>query len=101
MNAFHSNRTWESYRNILPEKNVPIGLSGIGLWRDNGGFAVELRVKDMAYKFNSIKIITPQNQHMFDLATSSQVNINSIFREKSYHSQNQKRRSNFDDCRQI
>ncbi|KAF2510866.1 LysM peptidoglycan-binding domain-containing protein [Flavobacterium zhairuonense] len=72
---FYSNRAWESYRNILPTKNAPIGLSGIGLWRDNGGFAVELRVKDLAYKFNTIKIITPQNQPMFDLATSSQINL--------------------------
>ena len=37
---FYSNRTWESYRNIHPHKNYPVGLSGIGLWRDNGGFAV-------------------------------------------------------------
>lgn len=72
---FRSNRTWESYRNIHPHKNYPVGLSGIGLWRDNGGFAVELNVKDPSYKFNTIKIITPQNQNMFDLATSSQTNI--------------------------
>lgn len=69
---FHSNRAWESYRNIHPFKNVPIGLSGIGLWRDNAGFVLELNVKDAAYKFNSIKIIAPQNQNMFDLAISSQ-----------------------------
>jgi LysM repeat protein/lysophospholipase L1-like esterase len=72
---FRSNRTWESYRNIHSHKNYPVGLSGIGLWRENGGFAVELNVKDPAYKFNTIKIITPQNQNMFDLATSSQTNI--------------------------
>lgn len=72
---FRSNRTWESYRNIHPHKNYPVGLSGIGLWRDSGGFAVELNVKDPSYRFNTIKIITPQNQNMFDLATSSQTNI--------------------------
>jgi LysM repeat protein len=72
---FYSNKGWESYRNIYPEKNHPVGLCGIGLWRDTGGFAVELRVKDPAYKFNTIHIITPQNQNMFDLATSSQVNL--------------------------
>ncbi|MFH6999130.1 GDSL-type esterase/lipase family protein [Flavobacterium sp. FlaQc-57] len=70
---FYSNRSWESYRNIHPFKNVPVGLSGIALWRDAGGFAVELNIKDAAYKFNSIKIITPQNQNMFDLAISSQI----------------------------
>lgn len=71
---FKSNRTWESYRNIHPVKNCPIGLSGIGLWRDSGGFVMEMNVKDLAYKFNTIKIITPQNQNMFDLAVSSKIN---------------------------
>ncbi|MFH6995691.1 GDSL-type esterase/lipase family protein [Flavobacterium sp. FlaQc-48] len=69
---FYSNRTWESYRNIHPFKSLPVGLSGIALWRDNDGFAVELRIKDAAYKFNSIYIITPQNQNMFNLSTASQ-----------------------------
>jgi len=72
---FYSNRTWESYRNIYPVKKRPVGLSGIGLWRDAGGFTVQLNVKDPAYKFNSIHIITPHNEDMFDLAISSQTNI--------------------------
>ena len=69
---FYSNRAWESYRNILPFKNCPVGLSGIALWRNNDGFVVELNIKDAAYKFNSIYIITPQNEDMFNLATSTQ-----------------------------
>ncbi|WP_428231251.1 GDSL-type esterase/lipase family protein [Flavobacterium sp.] len=69
---FYSNRSWESYRNIHPFKSHPVGLSGIALWRDNDGFAIELNIKDADYKFNSIRIITPQNQNMFDLALSSQ-----------------------------
>ncbi|KAF2514352.1 LysM peptidoglycan-binding domain-containing protein [Flavobacterium foetidum] len=72
---FKSNRIWESYRNIYPVKSNPIGLCGIGLWRDSGGFVMEMNVKDPAYKFNTIKIITPQNQNMFDLAVSSKVNL--------------------------
>ncbi len=71
---FKSNRAWESYRNIHPFKQCPVGLSGIGLWRDSGGFVMEMNVKDPAYKFNTIKIITPQNQNMFDLAISSKIN---------------------------
>ncbi|MDQ1167421.1 LysM repeat protein [Flavobacterium sp. SORGH_AS 622] len=71
---FNSNRVWESYRNIYPFKNNPVGLSGIGLWRDSGGFVMEMNIKDPAYKFNTIKIITPKNQNMFDLAVSSKVN---------------------------
>lgn len=69
---FSSNRVWESYRNIHPFKSCPVGLSGIGLWRDSAGFAVQLSIKDVTYKFNSIRIITPKNQDMFELATSSQ-----------------------------
>jgi hypothetical protein len=69
---FRCNRVWESYRNIYPQRNYPVGLSGFGLWRDSGGFVLELNIKDPAYKFNSIKIITPGNEEMFDLATSSQ-----------------------------
>ena len=69
---FYSNRVWESYRNIHSFKSVPVGLSGIGLWRDNAGFAIELRIKEANYKFNTIHIITPKNENMFDLATSSQ-----------------------------
>jgi LysM repeat protein len=72
---FQSNRAWQSYRNIHPVKNVPVGLSGIGLWRDRGDFVMELSIKEAAYKFNSIRIITPGNQPMFDLALSSQTKI--------------------------
>ncbi|OXA92536.1 LysM repeat-containing protein [Flavobacterium hercynium] len=72
---FYSNRIWENYRNIYPAKGNPVGLSGIGLWRENAGFAIELNVKDKAYKFNSIHVITPQNQKMFDLAISAQTSI--------------------------
>ncbi|KLT70989.1 GDSL-type esterase/lipase family protein [Flavobacterium sp. ABG] len=71
---FKSSKGWESYRNIHPVRNNPVGLSGIALWRDNGAFVVELNVKDAAYKFNSIRIITPKNQDMFDLAVSSKIN---------------------------
>ncbi|MCD9575333.1 GDSL-type esterase/lipase family protein [Flavobacterium soyae] len=69
---FRCNRVWETYRNIYPVRNYPVGLSGIGLWRDSGGFVLELNIKDPSYKFNSIKIITPKNEDMFDLSTASQ-----------------------------
>ncbi|MFB9077272.1 hypothetical protein ACFFWB_07665 [Flavobacterium procerum] len=51
-----------------------MGFCGMGLW-ERGGFVMEMNVKDPAYKFNTIKIITPQNQDMFDLAVSSKVNL--------------------------
>ncbi|WP_244160821.1 GDSL-type esterase/lipase family protein [Flavobacterium defluvii] len=69
---FRCNRVWETYRNIYPVRNYPIGLSGIALWRDAGGFVLELNIKDPSYKFNSIRIITPKNEDMFELSTASQ-----------------------------
>ncbi len=68
---FKSNRSWESYRNIYPEKGNPVGLSGIALWTRNKDFAVEINVKDSSYDFNKIKVITPKNKNMFDFATAS------------------------------
>lgn len=72
---FQSNKAWQSYRNIHSIKNVPVGLSGIALWRDKADFVMELSIKELAYKFNTIRVITPQNQPMFDLALSSQTKI--------------------------
>jgi LysM repeat protein/lysophospholipase L1-like esterase len=72
---FRSNKSWECYRNIFPVRDYSIGLSGIALWRNTNGFVIEVNVKDVAYKFNTIKVITPQNQHMFDLATRIQTNM--------------------------
>lgn len=68
---FSSNRTWESYRNIYPAIGHPVGLSGIGLWTKAKDFAIEINVKDSSYGFNTIKIITPKNKDMFDVATAS------------------------------
>lgn len=69
---YNSNVTWESRRNIYPPNGMAVGLSGIGL-SAKGDFAVELNLKDTAYCFNTIKIITPGNVPSFDVATSSKV----------------------------
>lgn len=68
---FKSNASWRSRRNILPvEAGYEVGLSGIALeTREN--FVVELNVRDSAYDFNTLKIITPRNEADFDVATSS------------------------------
>ncbi|TRW24694.1 LysM peptidoglycan-binding domain-containing protein [Flavobacterium zepuense] len=68
---FKSNASWAARRNIFTvEEGMPVGLSGIGL-KTRENFAVELDVKDSAYRFNTIKIITPKNASLFDVATSS------------------------------
>ncbi|AWH83714.1 peptidoglycan-binding protein [Flavobacterium album] len=68
---FNSNASWNSRRNIYtPEPGMEVGLSGIALeTREN--FVVELNVRDTAYDFNTLKIITPGNAPGFDVATSS------------------------------
>lgn len=69
---FESNTTWASRRNIYPvEAGLEAGLSGIALKTRDKDFAVELTVRDSAYKFNWIKVITPQNYPLFDVATTS------------------------------
>lgn len=72
---FSSNISWESQRNIYPNEGNPVGLSGIALFTKNNDFVLEMTVKNTENYFNSIKIITPKNQKMFDLATASKTII--------------------------
>jgi LysM repeat protein len=68
---YKSNTSWQSRRVIYPvEDGMPVGLSGIAL-KTRENFAVELNVRDSAYRFNTLKIITPKNTASFDVATSS------------------------------
>lgn len=68
---YKSNTSWNSRRVIYPaEEGMAIGLSGIAL-KTRENFAVELTIKDSAYRFNTLRIITPRNVPAFDVATSS------------------------------
>lgn len=64
-----SDISFENYRNIKPADTLPVGLSGIAFYTKEKDFSIELNVKD-EYKFNSIKIITPNNQNSFFVASS-------------------------------
>lgn len=67
---YSSNESWSNHR-ITKEKNgSPIGLSGIALTTKAKDFALEINVKDNAYQFTTLKIISPENQNMFDVATA-------------------------------
>lgn len=68
---FNSNITWESQRNVSPDVGNPVGLSGIALFTKDSSFAVEVQVRNPEYAFKNLKIITPQNKKMFDVATVS------------------------------
>lgn len=68
---YSSNASFENYRNVHPDSTKAVGLSGIALWTTSKNFAVELKVSDPKYSFNSVKIISPNNRRDFDLATAS------------------------------
>lgn len=68
---FSSNGNWNSLRNIYPNDGSPVGLSGIALFTDQNDFVIEMNVKNQNYYFNNLKIITPENKLLFELANAS------------------------------
>ncbi len=71
---FSSKTTFESYRNIKPLDSMPVGLSGIALFTDKNDFLIELKVQDI-YKFNTIKVVTPQNQNSIWISSTSDFSL--------------------------
>ena len=69
---FSSNVAWRSYRNIYPVQGDEIGLSGILLSTKSQKLVLQLNAKETANVFNTIKIITPNNHNLFEIATSKQ-----------------------------
>lgn len=67
---FSSNITWDSQKNTNQENINSIGIGGYSLLTNNKNFVIELNLKDKDYSFNTLRILTPNNQHLFDLATS-------------------------------
>lgn len=65
---FSSNVKWNSYRNILPVNSSPVGLSGIALTTASKSLRLSLQIKDQNDFFTRIKVITPNNERLFDLA---------------------------------
>ncbi|WP_442787975.1 GDSL-type esterase/lipase family protein [Flavobacterium suncheonense] len=67
---YSSNQSWNNHRLTKEKNGSPIGLSGISLTTKARDFAVEINVRDNAYQFNTLKIVTPDNQNMFEVATA-------------------------------
>ena len=68
---FSSNVKWSGWRNINSvNPDYPVGLSGIGLITSASDFAIEFDAKSAENEFNLIRVITPQNRPLFDIATS-------------------------------
>ncbi len=68
---FSSNGNWNNLRNIYPNDGSPVGLSGIALHTDKNDFVIEMRLKNQNYHFNTLKIITPNNEQSFGLANAT------------------------------
>ncbi len=57
-------------RNLFADSSKPIGLSGIALESNSSNMHINLKVKDSKYNFKKIKILSPNNQNIFDIATT-------------------------------
>lgn len=68
---YNASTTFESYRNIYQDTTKPVGLSGIALFTTTKDVAIEMQVRDKNFVFNSIKLVTPKNKRLFDLAITS------------------------------
>lgn len=63
--TFSSNISWNA------EKNSDLsGITGYALSTNKKNFVIELNLKNKDYTFNTLKIITPDNQRLFELATN-------------------------------
>lgn len=69
---FSSLSVWESQRNIYPDTGAPVGLSGFALFTRSIDCAIEVQIRKTEAAFHTLKIITPQNQRMFDVALQAQ-----------------------------
>ena len=65
---FSSNVKWTNHRNILPVNGSPVGISGISLTSKSKSLRLTLQVKNKDYFFNTLKIITPNNESLFERA---------------------------------
>ena len=68
---FSSNIMWDSQKNTEVKNSNSIGLSGYSFTTKNKNFVIELDLRNKEYAFNTLKIITPNNQRFFDLATNN------------------------------
>ena len=67
--SFSSNIAWEVQKNIGREGDQ-VGISGYSLSTKNKNFVIELNLKNKKYAFNTLKIITPNNERFFEVATN-------------------------------
>lgn len=83
---YSASTSFDCSRNVFADSTKPVGLSGISMETKAKDFAIELQVRDNQYKFNTIKVVSPQNQKLIDLATASnEIKIESATPKVIYH----------------
>ncbi|MHC5310231.1 LysM peptidoglycan-binding domain-containing protein [Myroides sp. LJL116] len=83
---YTSNIAWESYRNIFPVNGAKVGLSGIALSTSSKDAVVELSVSNPLFYFSRLKVFTPSDQQIFNIATSNTpINMVSNVAKKTSH----------------
>lgn len=65
---FSSNVKWTNYKNILPLNGSPVGISGFSLTSKSKSARLNLLVKNKGCFFNTLKLITPNNEPLFEMA---------------------------------
>lgn len=70
---FSSNANWDSHRIVSPINGSKMGLSGIALTTKSNNFSIELNAKEPDNFFNTIKIITPENENSFDVSVEKRI----------------------------
>lgn len=55
-------------RNLYADISKPVGLSGISFEPKQKSFHIDLLVKDAQFDFTKLKVISPKNQNMFNVA---------------------------------
>lgn len=83
---FSSNINWEGKRNIHATELDPVGISGFGLTTQAKEFLMQLTVEDEQYLFDNLKLFTPDDQAVFDLAKNlKEVNMQKFQTENKTH----------------
>ncbi|NMH29419.1 GDSL-type esterase/lipase family protein [Flavobacterium silvaticum] len=67
---FTSNANWNGYRNINTPNGNPVGLSGNALTTKARDFVIEFDAKTDINAFNTVKVVTPDNKNLFDIAVA-------------------------------
>lgn len=65
--AYKTNALFLSNRNVHPVTSAPVGIAGYSLSTLNINSAIEVNIKNQQDYVSSIKIITPNNKHFFNL----------------------------------